>query len=49
MPFSKYSQYLVVGHISANGIKMLKDFRFFYKFLTKIRIFHIFAIQILSL
>lgn len=24
MPFSKYSQYLVVGRISANGIKNVK-------------------------
>ena len=29
MPFSKYSQYLVVGRISANGIKMFNHDYYF--------------------
>ena len=31
IPFSKYSQYPVVGRISANGIKMLNKLMTFFR------------------
>ena len=37
MPFSKYSQYPVVGRISANGIKNINFFCIFAKKLNVIR------------